>query len=59
MQLSIGPFFLISHSDSSLFVNRNATGLCLLILYPKTLPNSLTSSDNSYECLQDFLCMTS
>ena len=35
---------LISLSDSSLLVYRNARDLCLLVLYPASVPNSLMNS---------------
>ena len=37
---------MLSHSDSSLLVYRKAGDLCILILYPATLPNSCISSNS-------------
>ena len=38
--------FLISLSDFSLSVDRNASNFCVFILYTETFLNSLTSSSN-------------
>ena len=39
-------FFLISLSDSLLFMLKKAADFCMLILYPETLLNSFTSTNN-------------
>ena len=48
-----GIVSLISHSDISLLVYRNATDFCILILYLATLPNLLISCSGLL--LEDFL----
>uniref|UniRef100_A0A8D1J3H1 Uncharacterized protein n=1 Tax=Sus scrofa TaxID=9823 RepID=A0A8D1J3H1_PIG len=41
-----GVVSIISFSVLSLFVNRNSIYLCVLILYPAILPNTLMSSNS-------------
>ena len=44
-----GSVSLISLSDLSLLVYRNARYLCVLVLYPEILPNSLISSQGIWK----------
>ena len=51
MQLYMG-LFLVSLSDSSLLVYKNATGFRIFILYPATLLNSCISSSRFFFLLE-------
>ena len=57
--ISNGIFFLISVSDVSLLVYRNAFEFSVLTFYLAVFPNSFISSSRFWWSLQDFPCTLS